>query len=134
VPEKNPLVCQLLLKFLNDEYAGRVGISISGHIMMLFRSALRMETRLGLLYVWKGCTRPELFAKRGGGGMKDIPEAARMKTLAQRPATHLSFGLGMLKWKTSRAMVPKALSFARMDVWLFERAGNAGDLSGKELF
>jgi hypothetical protein len=65
VPE-NPLVCQLLLKFLNDEYAERVGISISGHIMMLFRSASRMETRLGLLYVWKGCTRPELFAKGGG--------------------------------------------------------------------
>jgi hypothetical protein len=31
-------------------------------------------------------------------------------------------------------MVPKVLSFARMDVWLFERAGNAGDLSGKEFF
>jgi hypothetical protein len=75
--------------------------------------------------------------EEGRGGApppKDSPEAARMKTLAQRPATHLSFGLGMLKWKTSRAMVPKALSFARMDVWLFERAGNAGDLSGKELF
>jgi hypothetical protein len=71
---------------------------------------------------------------RRGGGRKDISEAARMKTLAQRPATHLSFGLGMLKWKTSRAMVPKVLSFARMDVWLFERAGNAGDLSGKEFF
>lgn len=45
-----------------------------------------------------------------------------MKALALRPATHGSFGIASMTWKTSKKLVPKDLDHAQLQVCLFQRA------------
>jgi hypothetical protein len=123
-PEKSLRAFQLMLDVLNDEYAGYAGILKTRAYYDAFQICIAHGDQ----------ARASVFAERSYQARvlcegEDSPEAARMKSLARRPATHPSYGVGSRKWKTSKAMVTKSLNRAQFDAWLFQRAGSANDSS-----
>jgi hypothetical protein len=114
MPDKSLGACRSLLMALDREYAGYAGILNSRVYYDAFQICIAHGDQ----------ARASVFAERSyetrvlcEGG--DSPEAKRMKALALRPATHATFGMGSMKWKTSKALVPKELDDAQLQDSLF---------------
>jgi hypothetical protein len=127
MPEKSLEACRVLLMALDREYAGYAGILISRACYDAFQVCIAHGDQ----------ARASVFAKRSYEARvlcegEDSPEAERMKVLALQPATHGSFGIASMKWKTSKEMIPKDLDYAQLQVWLFRRAGVQETLSSEE--
>jgi hypothetical protein len=106
----------LLLEVLDEEYVGYAGILNARVCYDAFQICIAHGDQ----------ARASVFAERSYEARvvcegEDSPETQRMKAFAQKPATHFSFGMCSMKWKTSRAMIPKEMNQAQLQVWLFAR-------------
>jgi hypothetical protein len=115
MPDKSLGDCRSLLMALDREYAGYAGILNS----IVYYDAFQICIAYG------DQARASVFAGRSYETRvlcegDDSLEAKKMKALAPRPAMHGAFGMSSMKWKTSKALVPKKLDHAQLQVWLFQ--------------
>lgn len=106
--------CHALLQLLMLEFDGYAGALIC----RLYYDAFQVSIVHG------DQARASVFAERAYTARvicegEDSPETKRVKSLASKPSGHSSFGLCSTKWKTSKKMVPKGLTVAQFEKWLF---------------
>ncbi|TPX13347.1 uncharacterized protein E0L32_006320 [Thyridium curvatum] len=113
-PEKSLEDCRLLLQALKDEFNGYAGASIARFYYDAFQISIAHGDQ----------ARASVFAERAYEARvicegEDSPSTQRAHSLALRPPDHFSFGLYSMKWKTTREDIPKALTTAQFEKWLF---------------
>jgi hypothetical protein len=121
MPEKSLWACQLLLEVLDEEYGAYAGILNACVYYDAFQVCIAHGDQ----------ARASVFAEKSYDARvvcegEGSPEAQRMKAFALTPETHNSFGTYSMKWKTSRATIPKGLNQVEFQVWLFARTRDGG--------
>lgn len=121
-PEESLRDCRSLLHILEDEYEGHIGVLSA----RLYYDAFQISIAHG------DQARASVFAERSYRSRvicegEDSPETQRVKSFALKPAAHCTYGICSMKWKTTRAMMPKGLNEAQFEEWLFARVDH--DLS-----
>ncbi|KAF2008485.1 hypothetical protein BU24DRAFT_437867 [Aaosphaeria arxii CBS 175.79] len=107
--------CYSMLQNLNEEFGGYIGILGA----RLYYDAFQISIAHG------DQARASVFAKRAYESRvlcegEDSPEAQRVRSLAMKPARHMSFELASRQWRRSKDMVPKSLDTESFEKWLFK--------------
>jgi hypothetical protein len=107
--------CRLLLRTLETEYDGHV----EPHNARLYYDAFQICIAHG------DQARASAFAEKAYKARvtcegEESPEMQRAKALSRKPGEHASFGVCSRRWKSTKNMIPKGLSTAQFENWMFK--------------